>query len=257
MRLIRIPHTLMLSVIIAMVTLCAVLLLDLRDRHSPDPTAAVQTPTRDEINAAVGRLVQAGRAQELYAFYAQDVGDPIKAMLYTSAAITNHAPVNLVISVGWFEGGHLVGLVTGNTNGSVDVSPMGLNSISYRKYSVAQLSRLEFNIPQGWSTWSPSGSGGRSAGRPRWRRTTTVGLTGWMPGRLTTSPPCSGTSGSWTCGSLPVPGPVLDGHVPADRPHPAAPDAELGLRVPVGPPDPPPGVQPGRGEHDLRVPAGR
>ena len=149
MRPIRIPHTLMLSVIIAMVTICAVLLLDLRDRHSPDPTAAVQTPTRDEINAAVGRLVQAGRAQELYAFYAQDVGDPIKAMLYTSAAITNHAPVNLVISVGWFEGGHLVGLVTGNTNGSVDVSPMGLNSISYRQYSVAELSRLEFNIPQG------------------------------------------------------------------------------------------------------------
>jgi hypothetical protein len=71
-------------------------------------------------------------------------------MLYTSAAITNHAPVNLVIAVGWFEGGHVVGRVDGpNKDGSYDVRPMALNTITYRIYSIAELSQVEFNIPQG------------------------------------------------------------------------------------------------------------
>lgn len=141
---------LLLSVLIIGLTFVGVELYSVLQRHNPDPTAAVQTPTRDEINAAVARLIQAGRAQEVYAFYARDVGDPIKAMLYTSAAITNHAPINLVIAVGWFEGGHLVGLITGpNKDGSRDVSPMGLNSISYKQYSLAELSQLEMNIPTG------------------------------------------------------------------------------------------------------------
>ena len=142
--------SLMLSAILAFNLTIAAFLYVGTLRHDPDPTAQVQTPTRYAINNAVARLVQAGRAQEVYSFYAQDVGDPIKAMLYTNAAITNRAPVNLVISVGWYEGGHLVGLVTGpNKNGSVDVSPMGLNSISYRQYSIAELAKLEMNIPMG------------------------------------------------------------------------------------------------------------
>lgn len=142
--------TLLLSAILAVALLICAQVYEQSLHHDPDPTQSVQTPTRNVINNAVARLIQAGRAQELYSFYAQDVGDPIKAMLYTSAALTNHAPVHLVIAVGWFEGGHVVGRVDGpNENGSFDVRPMGLNSITYKQYTIAELAKIEFNIPQG------------------------------------------------------------------------------------------------------------
>jgi len=142
--------SLLLSMVLIGLFVCAAMLYQVVERRNPDPTAAVQTPTRDGINAAVAGLIQAGRSQELYAFYAKDVGDPIKAMLYTSAALMNHAPVNLVIAVGWFEGGHVVGMVDGpNQNGSYDVRPMALNTYTYKQYSIAELARIEFNIPQG------------------------------------------------------------------------------------------------------------
>ena len=142
---------LLLSAVLVGVILIAAQLYKAGVEHrNPDPTAQVQTPSRDAINNAVARLIQAGRAQEVYSFYAQDVGDPIRAMLYVSAAITNHAPVDLVVSVGWFEGGHIVGRVDGpNVDGSYDVRPMGLNSITYRNYTMAELQKIEFNIPQG------------------------------------------------------------------------------------------------------------
>lgn len=165
------------SSILVGVLLIAAFLYSASLHHNPDPTAQVQTPTRDAINNAVARLIQAGRAQELYSFYAMDVGDPIRAMLYTTAAITNHAPVNLVIAVGWFEGGHRVGLVDGpNVNGSYDVRPMGLNSITYRNYSMAELQKIEFNIPTGvvhlvaerikWSVSWESAMASYNHGRP-------------------------------------------------------------------------------------------
>jgi hypothetical protein len=142
--------TLLLSIVLAGIILIASALYDILSHHNPDPTVMVQTPTRDEINNAVARLIQAGRSQEVYSFYAQDVGDPIRAMLYVSAALTNHAPIHLVMSVGWYEGGHIVGKVDGpNENGSFDVRPMGLNSITYKQYSLTELAKIEFNIPQG------------------------------------------------------------------------------------------------------------
>jgi hypothetical protein len=137
----------------------------------------ITTPTRDEVTKAVARLIQAGRAQELYAFYAQDVGDPVKAMLYVSSALMNAAPVHLVMSVGWFEGGHIVGKVDGpNEDGSYDVRPMGLNTFTYHKYSVAELKQVEFNIPTGvvhlvgqrvkWSCTWESAMAAYNHGRP-------------------------------------------------------------------------------------------
>lgn len=142
--------TLTMSAMAAGILLIATFLYIGTLRHNPDPTAAVQTPSRDAINNAAARLIQAGRAQELYSFYAQDVGDPIRAMLYTSAAITNHAPINFVIAVGWYEGGHIVGRVDGpNENGSYDVRPMALNTMTYKNYSLSELQAIEFNIPRG------------------------------------------------------------------------------------------------------------
>jgi hypothetical protein len=117
-----------------------------------NPWGAVVTPTRDQVNAAVVRLILAGRSGELYSFYAYEVGDPLRAALYVQASLegTIPAPVNLVISVGWWEGGHRVGMIDGpNQNGSYDVRPMGLNSNTYRRYSMAELQRVEVNIPFG------------------------------------------------------------------------------------------------------------
>jgi hypothetical protein len=113
---------------------------------------AVVTPTRDQVNAAVVRLILAGRAGEVYSFYAYEVGDPLKASLYVQAALegTIPAPVDLVMAIGWWEGGHQVGGIDGpNLNGSYDVRPMGLNSKTYRQYSIAELQRVEINIPFG------------------------------------------------------------------------------------------------------------
>lgn len=116
---------------------------------SHPPWADVPTPNEEQIQAACARLISAGRASELYAFYAQEVGDPTRAMLYVSSALIKGAPVNRVISIGWWEGGHKPGVGVPNLNGSVDVYPMGLNSYTYRTYTVAELKALELNISQG------------------------------------------------------------------------------------------------------------
>lgn len=122
--------------------------------RTPDRQYAIRTPTRQEINIAVVKLLLAGRGSELYAFYAYEVGDPLKASLYTQSALegdgVNPAPVNLIISIGWWEGGHVVDRIDGpNPNGTYDVRPMGLNTKSYRMYSVSDLKRMEVNIPKG------------------------------------------------------------------------------------------------------------
>jgi hypothetical protein len=71
-------------------------------------------------------------------------------MLYVSAALIRGAPINLIISVGWYEGGHQIGRVGApNENGSVDVYPMALNSYTYKAYSLEELKRVEFNISEG------------------------------------------------------------------------------------------------------------
>ncbi len=114
--------------------------------------ATWRTPTRDEINTAVVRLLLSGRASEVYDFYAYEVGDPLKAALYIQASIEGSvpAPIDLIMAIGWWEGGHVVGKIDGpNANNSYDVRPMGLNTYTYRRYSIAELSRVEVNIPFG------------------------------------------------------------------------------------------------------------
>jgi hypothetical protein len=146
--------TLLLSAILVIVLTATALLFASVYRRPAGPWAAIVTPTRDQVNAAVVRLILAGRAGEVYSFYAYEVGDPLKASLYVQASLegTIPAPVDLVMSVGWYEGGHQVGRVDGpNENGSFDVRPMGLNTITYKKYSVSELQRIEVNIPFGVS----------------------------------------------------------------------------------------------------------
>ena len=131
---------------------CAELYAILTRPLPKQPWGAVVTPTRDQVNAAVVRLILAGRAGEVYSFYAYEVGDPLKAALYVQASLegTIPAPVDLVISIGWYEGGHQLDIIDGpNQNGSYDVRPMGLNSFTYKRYSMAELQRVELNIPFG------------------------------------------------------------------------------------------------------------
>jgi hypothetical protein len=141
------------AVLAVMLIVCCAEVYAILTRPQPrNPWAVVVTPSRDQVNAAVVRLILAGRAGELYSFYAYEVGDPLRAALYVQASLegTIPAPVNLVISVGWWEGGHQVGGIDGpNENGSYDVRPMGLNSKTYRRYSMAELQRIEINIPFG------------------------------------------------------------------------------------------------------------
>jgi hypothetical protein len=112
------------------------------------PANAVPTPTAEQINGAVARLIASGRASEVFAFYAMEVGDPIKASLYVYAALTNGVPIDKLMSVGWYEGGYQTNLVDGpNVNGSYDVRPQGLNTLTYKMYTVAELKMLEYNIP--------------------------------------------------------------------------------------------------------------
>lgn len=130
--------------------------------------SAWRTPERMQINEAVARLILAGRASEVYAFYAFEVGDPVRSALYVQAAIEGDgkvpAPIDFVMSVGWWEGGHQLEKVDGpNENGSYDVRPMGLNSYTYKRYSISDLQRVEVNIPFGvvhlvgdfqkWGSW--------------------------------------------------------------------------------------------------------
>jgi hypothetical protein len=120
----------------------------------PISILVTQTPTRDEVNEAAARLILAGRASELYDFYAYEVGDPMKAALYVQAAMegdgVHPAPIDLVMAIGWYEGGHALNRVDGpNMNGSFDVRPLGLNTYTYKQYSIAQLERVEVNIPFG------------------------------------------------------------------------------------------------------------
>ena len=117
-------------------------------RAALEKAASIQSaPTREQIQVAVIRLLQAGRASELYAFYAQEVGDPVRAELYIAMAVVKHEPVDLVISLGWWEGGHMVGKTDGpNTDGSVDYRPMGVNSFTYRNYTPEELQQVETNI---------------------------------------------------------------------------------------------------------------
>lgn len=112
-------------------------------------TPQIWIPTRFEVNDAAVRLIQSGRASELYAFYADDSQDPIRAFLYGSSAITKHVPLNMAEAIGWWEGGHQTGVGPVNQNGSVDVLPMGLNNRVYKEYTQTELRQLEFNIPQG------------------------------------------------------------------------------------------------------------
>ena len=116
--------------------------------------ATWKTPTRMEINEAVVRLILAGRSSEVYNFYAFEVGDPLKASLYVEAAIegdgTHPAPIDLIMALGYWEGGHALGKIDGpNQNGSYDVRPLGLNTYTYKRYSLADLQREEVNIPFG------------------------------------------------------------------------------------------------------------
>jgi hypothetical protein len=141
--------TLLLSVILAVVVCIGVMVYaDLNSRPVVEKYE-MPTPTRTQINATVARLIGSGRSEELYAFYASEVGDPTRAWLYTASALVQGAPVNLVISQAWWEGGR-VGKIDGpNRNGSFDFEPMGLNSETYSQFTAAELRRLEVNIPTG------------------------------------------------------------------------------------------------------------
>lgn len=115
--------------------------------RAPDNQFAIRTPKREEIQGAIVRLVQAGRAAELYSFYAEDGMDPIRAQFYVTMALAKHLPVSLVISVGWWEGGHMVGMADGpNVDGSYDARPGGVNSYTFKMYTLAQLEQVELNI---------------------------------------------------------------------------------------------------------------
>jgi len=116
--------------------------------------ATWRTPTRMEINAAVAKLILAGQASRVYDFYAIEVGDPVRAALYIQAAQegdgVHPVPIDFAMSLGWYEGGHQIERMDGpNQNGSFDVRPMGLNTYTYKTYSVADLQRIEVNIPFG------------------------------------------------------------------------------------------------------------
>ena len=142
--------TILSSVAVALCLLIAAELYGLADRKDRTVTTYVGSVGRDQVNAAVCRLIMAGRATELYSFYAQEVGDPTRAMLYTSSALIQGAPVDLVIAIGWYEGGHQIGIVDGpNRDGSYDVRPMALNTFTYQTYTVEELKQVEFNIAAG------------------------------------------------------------------------------------------------------------
>jgi Transglycosylase SLT domain len=120
------------------------------ETERPSTSNAIPTPSREQVNGAVARLILAGRSTELYSFYAQEVGDPTRSMLYVAAALIRGAPVDLIVSVGWWEGGHQINKIgPRNENGSVDVYPMSLNSFTYKAYSIDELKRVEFNISEG------------------------------------------------------------------------------------------------------------
>lgn len=149
LRLIRSTAVLVSVAVVLMALVAAMLFQDLSSRR-PAWQAEVPTPTRAQINAAVARLISAGRSAELYSFYAQEVGDPTRAMLYTASALITGAPVDLVIAKDWWEGGHQVGTLTGpNLNGSYDVNPAGLNTYTYKAYTLAELKQVQLNISQG------------------------------------------------------------------------------------------------------------
>lgn len=66
------------------------------------------TPTDKQINKACEKLLRQGRASDLYAFYAEDVGDPKEAAFYVTGALqgtTDLKPwyVSQVTSYVWFE----------------------------------------------------------------------------------------------------------------------------------------------------------
>jgi hypothetical protein len=150
MKWIRTILLLQAIVIVFVLTSSAYLYSLIESRPTSETSNAVPTPSREQVNGAVAKLMMAGRSSELYAFYAQEVGDPTRAMLYVSAALIRGAPVDLVVAVGWWEGGHQIGKVSQpNQNGSVDVYPMSLNSFTYKAYSIERLKQLEFNISQG------------------------------------------------------------------------------------------------------------
>jgi len=151
MRTVRSIQILCSIIIILLVVGLAFVYVNL-EKLTPNIVGAIMTPTREQVNLAVIKLILAGRAGEVYSFYAYEVGDPLKASLYIEAALegTIRAPVDLVMAIGWWEGGHQVGGVDGpNQNGSYDARPMGLNSYTYKKYSMADLQRVEINIPFG------------------------------------------------------------------------------------------------------------
>lgn len=144
---------LLISILIVAVVTSGVVIYSKVDRPAISINATA-SPTRDQVNEAVVRLLLAGRASEVYNFYAYEVGDPLKASLYVQAALegdgVHPAPVDLSIAVGWWEGGHLTGMIDGpNANGSYDVRPMGLNTVTYKRYSLSDLERVEVNIPLG------------------------------------------------------------------------------------------------------------
>jgi hypothetical protein len=151
LKMLRVTQFLTCVAVVMLVMIAGFLYVQINTPRGGVPISIV-TPTRDQINAAVVKLILAGRSGELYSFYAYEVGDPLKAALYVQSALdgTIPAPVNLVIAVGWWEGGHQAGGVDGpNLNGSYDVRPMGLNSKTYKQYSMADLQRVELNIPLG------------------------------------------------------------------------------------------------------------
>ena len=144
----------LLSIIIVLLITFGTIFLT-QDHHGVQINVGA-APTRDQVNLAAVRLILAGRASELYDFYAFEVGDPMKAALYVQSAMegdgTHPAPIDLVMAIGWWEGGHQVDKTDGpNMNGSFDVRPMGLNSMTYHQYTIAELERIEVNIPFGVS----------------------------------------------------------------------------------------------------------
>jgi hypothetical protein len=148
-RMIR--STLLITCVAVVLMVCVAAFLFRQSQARPAGTSAlIDTPTRSEVNIAVARLIAAGRAGDVYAFYAMEVGDPLKASFYVLSALASDVPVDLRISQGWWEGGHQVGVLVGpNQNGSYDASPSGLNSITYQAVSLSELTSMEFNIPQG------------------------------------------------------------------------------------------------------------
>jgi hypothetical protein len=147
----KLGHTLLLmqSIILVVAVTFGVIVFSTRVCWRP---AAIDPPppTRFEINDAVAKLITVGRGGEVFAFYAMEVGDPLKASLYVMGALQAGVPVDEYISQGWWEGGHQVGTLAGpNPNGSYDALPAGLNTFAYRQYTAAELREMQFNIPEG------------------------------------------------------------------------------------------------------------